>query len=132
MAFEIPAEAGDLAKARAKACAELDLAAEGVRSQYLTEGAGQALTYMRKEQEARGLLAGSSSPTPILVKEAAATGVAIADLALTIVAMADEWVLKAADIEAARLGGKASIRAAGTSAAIEAAALAAQAALRAL
>lgn len=111
----------DLAALQAAACAEIDAAAEAARSAIATPGALQALTYGRKEAEARNMAAGGAGPHILLEAEAAATGVTVAALAATVIAAADAWLVVAARIEAARLVAKASVRAAQSPAAIRAA-----------
>lgn len=114
-AAQVPYEIVDrwtLAEYRARLIAELDGAAEAARLRYITPGAGQALTYQRKEAEARDHVAGGAGPWPILEAEAAATGRTQADLATEIIAQADAWAGVAARIEALRAGAKAAIAAA--------------------
>lgn len=111
----------DLPALRTAACAEIDAAAEAARAGIATTGSLQALTYQRKEAEARDLLAGGTGVHPLLEAEATATGVTVADLAATVVAAADAWLAAAARIEASRMVAKAAVRAAVSPAAIRAA-----------
>lgn len=77
--------------------------AETVRNRFLTPGSGQAITYTRKEAEARAWSADADPAAfPFLAAEAAATGMAIADLAALVIAQADAWVAAGSAIEARR------------------------------
>ncbi|NLS25700.1 hypothetical protein S2M10_06700 [Sphingomonas sp. S2M10] len=79
--------------------------AEAVRNLYLTPGSGMAITYTRKEGEARAWSSGGDpSAVPFLAAEAAATGMAIDDLAALVIAEADAWVAAGSAIEARRRG----------------------------
>lgn len=108
----------DLAALRARAAEQIDAEAEKVRSRFLTPGAGQALTYQRKEAEARAVLDDTSASTPFLTAEAAAREMTVAALAAEVVAQADAWVIVGAAIEGLRMGAKAQIGAADTPEAI--------------
>ncbi len=92
--------------------ARIDGEAEAVRQQFITAGSGQAMTYLRKEAEARAWLADNAAETPFLSAEAAATGTTLAQLAPVIVARADAWAVIGPRIEAARLAAKQAIAAA--------------------
>lgn len=102
--------------------ARIDAQAELVRQRFLTPGAGQAMTYQRKEAEARAWLADDSVPTPFLSAEAPARGMTVAALAAEVVALADAWVAVGSVIEGLRMGGKAALADATTLGAIVAAA----------
>lgn len=79
--------------------------AEVVRCLYLTPGSGQAITYARKEDEARRFdPGGDPSDTPFLLAEAQATGATLADTAALVLAQADAWVTIGAMIEGNRRG----------------------------
>lgn len=99
---------------RAALAARIDAEAELVRQRFLTPGAGQAMTYQRKEAEARAWLADDATPVPFLAAEAPARGMTIAALAAEVVALADAWVSVGAAIEALRMGGKAAVEVAGS------------------
>lgn len=100
----------DLDGRRAALCAGVDLAAEAFRGQFLTPGAGQAMTYQRKEAEARAWSEDADPASfPFLALEASATGATIADVAASVIAAADQWALIGAAIEGARLGAKKAI-----------------------
>ena len=111
----------DFAALRAGMAANVDEQAEQVRQQFLTPGAGQAMTYTRKEAEARAWTAESSIPTPFLSAEAAARGMTVADLAAEVIQFADAWTLIGSAIEGRRMGAKAAIGTAGNLGAIVAA-----------
>ncbi len=121
MAIQEPAEGGaiievpsaaisgvatDLQKIRLFYAARIDAEAEGMRALFITPGSGQALTYIRKEAEARAYVADNGASTPLLTAEASATGVTVADLAATVIASADQWTAIGAQIEALRIGAK--------------------------
>jgi len=87
---------------KASWAAALDVRADNVRSQFITNTPGQMATYVEKEAEARRILAGESSPIPFLSCEADAIGCDVTDLAHEVVAQADAWRIIGARIEAAR------------------------------
>ncbi|PCG08681.1 hypothetical protein COA17_11025 [Sphingomonas ginsenosidimutans] len=111
----------DLPALRARAVIAIDAAAEAARMRFLTPGQGQAMTYQRKEAEARAWLVDNDVEAPFLAAEAAARGMTIAALAAEVVALADRWAVVGSTIEGLRMGAKAAVTAAGTRAAIEAA-----------
>lgn len=92
----------DLSYLIAMAAAGVDLEAEAARSEVLTIGAGQAMTYMKKELEARSLLVNPTAYAPMLTTEAEALDVPLLDLAAEVVAAAELWETVGARIEAAR------------------------------
>ena len=95
--------------------------AEAVRNQYLTPGSGQAITYARKEDEARAFdPGGDPSDTPFLWAEAVATGATLADTAALVLAQANAWVTIGAAIEGTRRGLVVAIEAAEDLATLEA------------
>lgn len=102
----------DVAGLEAKLHREIDEGAGAQRCRFLTNIPGQALTYMRKESEARAFVAGATGPFPMLEAVASATGGAIGELAATIVARADAWIEIGAVIEAARQKAKMEVSAA--------------------
>lgn len=113
----------DLTAIKAAAVTLVCNQAESVRDQFLTPGSGQALTYQRKEAEARSWTAGApDTQFPFLAAEAAATGTTVADLAIIVIAQADAWIYVGSTIEALRRGALVAIDAATTIGEIEAAA----------
>lgn len=104
----------DLGALRSACAVGIDAAAESVRLRFLTAGAGQAMTYVRKEAEARAWTADNVAETPFLAAEAAARGMTIAALAAEVIAMADQWTTIGAAIEGLRMGAKAQLLAAPT------------------
>jgi len=112
----------DLDAVRTALYARIDSAAEDVRARFVTAGSAQAMIYLKKEDEARAVVWGQNKPTPFLDAEAAATGVTVAALAALVVAKADAWAAKAAQIEALRLGAKRAVAQAENIAAMQAAA----------
>ncbi len=99
----------DLDVLRDTAAASIDAQAEVIRQSILTPGAGQAMTYQRKEAEARAWSLDSDTTTPFLSAEASARGMTIADLAAEIITLADAWVAIGAAIEGLRMGAKAAV-----------------------
>jgi len=96
----------DLDVLRAVLWARIDSEAEVVRQRFLTPGAGQAMTYQRKEAEARAWTADNSAAAPMLHAEAPARGMTVEALAAEVIGLADQWVAVGAAIEALRMGGK--------------------------
>lgn len=123
-----------LAAARVAALAAIDGAAEAARLRNITPGGGQAMTYLRKEAQARAYVtAGYTGSVPALVQaKANAAGITVQHAADLIIATADAWEALAAQIEEAREGGKAAVGAAADVAAVVAARDATLAALAAL
>jgi len=99
----------DLDVLRETAAASIDAQAEAMRQSILTPGAGQAMTYQRKEAEARAWSLDNDTITPFLSAEAGARGLTIADLAAEIIQLADAWVAVGAAIEGLRMGAKAAV-----------------------
>ncbi|OJH54291.1 hypothetical protein ATN81_14060 [Agrobacterium pusense] len=90
----------------------IDAAAEAERLKYITSGAGQALTYMQKSDEARRYLTEDNPDAanyPLLSAEVGITADDIAGVASIVSAAFTQWQQIGAAIEATRLGGKASI-----------------------
>ena len=99
----------DLDALRDASAVKVDAEAEVIRQGVLTPGAGQAMTYQRKEAEARAWLIDNDTTTPFLTAEASARGMTIADLAAEIIQLADAWVAIGAAIEGLRMGAKAAV-----------------------
>jgi len=113
----------DLPSLIVEAQAEIDKQAEAARLKYITGGAGQAMTYTQKLEEAVAFLAVASpigADYPIIQAEALATGAAMMAIATNIKATSDAWRPIAASIEAIRMGGKLSLASAGSSSEISA------------
>lgn len=103
--WETLAIAEDLAPIRARLRDTTCEMAETVRNRYLTPGSSQAITYTRKEAEARAWTAGTDpASAPFLAAEAEAIGMAIDDLAALVISQADAWVAVGSAIEARRRG----------------------------
>ncbi|GGB21546.1 hypothetical protein GCM10011380_08910 [Sphingomonas metalli] len=113
----------DLDALRAALVMGVDNEAERVRSRYVTALPAQIGTYVLKEAAARAWLANSSASTAMLLPEAAARGMTIADLAAEVIANADAWTQLSGAIEGVRFAAKARIAAAPTIGAIVQAAL---------
>lgn len=104
--------------------AAVDASAEQERLKYITAGTGQALTYMRKLEEAR---AADSEPDPdpqdypMLAASIGVDGATVADVADVVLARDALWSEVGAAIETVRLGAKHAIDQAADAAAAEAA-----------
>lgn len=102
--------------------AQVDAEAEAFRLRFITPGAGQAITYLRKEQEAAAYLADPGATVPILAAEAAAIGMTVADLAQEVADASAQWLAIGTAIEARRRAAKKAIADATTIAEIHTAA----------
>lgn len=95
----------------------VDKLAEHERLKYITGGAGQALTYMQKSDEARRYL-GETEPDPIdyplLLSEVGVTAPDLNGVATIVSNAYKQWQRIGAAIESVRLGSKAIIDAAET------------------
>jgi hypothetical protein len=106
----------------------IDREAELARLRYVTPGAGQAMAYKAKEEEARMIVAFApgvdlDAPSfPFLALEAEATGQTLRQVAGVVVAAADLWRHVGARIEVLRLSAKRAVEAAATEAEARAAA----------
>lgn len=132
-----------LAEAQSAALAAIDSAAGVARARYITVTAGQEATYMLKEAQARAYkAAGYPSSTvaayPMVEAEATAingavpTAAQIQAAADGIIAQADAWIIKAAQIEQARIAGKRAVTAQADTAGVDSARTAAVAEMDAL
>jgi len=103
----------DLTSLKKAARYKIDQSAEHARLRYITNGAGQALVYQKKEDEARAyVLAGYPADTsnyPFVEAEMNATGKSKEAAADDIIIKADAWVVVGANIEEERLSGKAAV-----------------------
>ncbi|MDQ0558298.1 hypothetical protein QO004_000071 [Rhizobium mesoamericanum] len=119
----------NLSEIQADLKASIDVAAERERLKYITGGAGQAMTYQQKSDEARRYFAMReagetpiSSGFPLLSAEIGITAPTLDEVATVVRGAFQEWQIIGGAIEAVRLGTKAAIDAATTEAAAEAAA----------
>lgn len=90
----------------------IDEAAETERLKYITPGAGQALTYMQKSDEARRYLSEDNPDAanyPLLSAEVGITADDMTGVANIVASAFTQWQQIGAAIEATRLGAKASI-----------------------
>ena len=106
-------ETTDLPTLRDRLKGSVDIAAEIARGRFVTPGAGQALAYLRKEAEAREVMAGGA-PGPHVAAEAAVLGVSPVTAAAEIVARADAFARISAEIEGIRRATKIAIDRAGS------------------
>lgn len=105
----------NLEPVRQQTYGKIDDQAEAVRAKFITIGSGQAMTYHRKETEARAFDAATdpvATDYPFLNAEATATGIAIADVAAAVLAQTNAWVVIGAKIEGARMAAKKAVAAA--------------------
>jgi hypothetical protein len=111
----------DLAPMKRALTDGVNVRAEAVRCLFLTPGSGQAITYARKEAEARAWTAEADAAAfPFLSAEATATGATLADTAALVLAQANAWVTIGAAIEGNRRGLVVAIDAASDVAGLEA------------
>lgn len=95
--------------------AAVDTAAEAERLRYITPGAGQAMTYSRKVEEARAVQSADEPEAddyPLLAASIGIDGDDIEAVAATVLAMDTAWAQVGAAIERARLIAKRDIDAA--------------------
>lgn len=105
----------------------IDAAAEAERLRYITPGAGQAMTYSQKADEARrciDAIGPDAADYPLLAAEIGITAGTLVGVAQVIAAANAQWLQIGAAIEAARLSTKMAIAAAETEEAARAAAAA--------
>ncbi|KRE07472.1 hypothetical protein ASE63_22495 [Bosea sp. Root381] len=85
---------------------EIDKEAERQRLHWITPGAGQAMTYARKVEEAKAVLAAADpvpADYPMLAASIGIDGADIVAVATTVLAMDAAWAQTGAAIEATRL-----------------------------
>ncbi|ANL20373.1 hypothetical protein AMJ96_CH00605 [Rhizobium sp. N113] len=102
----------DLPVLKAMLKATIDAAAETERLRYITTGAGQALTYAQKSDEAKAWLAAVDpvdSDFPLLSAEVGITAQSIGEVAAIVYAAYVQWQQIGSLIEAIRLGTKKAI-----------------------
>lgn len=103
--------------------AAIDVAAEAERMKYITAGAGQAMTYARKVEQARAAQADADphpGDYPLLDASVGIDGDDVLDVAATVLTMDAAWEQIGAAIEAARLNAKQAINEAETAGAARA------------
>lgn len=110
---------------QADACTAIDAAASDASARHLSQGTGMELRYMDKLVQARDAVLqltanpdADTSPWPLVVAEAAAVGETVLERAQTILAAYAAWATIAAQIEAARIGGKTAVMSATTAEAV--------------
>lgn len=115
-----------LAQLKSRLKTGIDAEAERQRLRWITPGAGQAMTYQAKAEEARRLVV-DHDPQPgsysLLAAEVGITAPSLAGVGAVVLAAYQQWLSIGGAIEAVRLAAKAAIENAGD----EAAALAVQA-----
>lgn len=116
----------DLSTLEAALHARIDAEAGAVRLRFISDSPGQALTYQRKEAEARAWMADPETPLsslPFLAAEMEATAADAATCAAAIIAAADAWALIGSMIERCRIAAKRAVSAASDANAMTAAAI---------
>jgi hypothetical protein len=106
-----------LADLKVRLKARIDDAAEAERREYITQGAGQAMTYMQKADEASRYMSATdpdASGYPLLSAEVGITAPTLQEVARVVHAAYSQWQIIGAAIEAARLATKAAIKSAKT------------------
>jgi len=107
-----------LADLKARLAARIDAEAEAARLSFITGGAGQAMIYQRKGEEARALIAAGGTPAaqdyPILAASVGIEADNLGDVAQMVVAREAAWVSAGAAIEAVRLAAKKAVSVAET------------------
>jgi len=105
-----------LPHAQREASERVDEAAGKARARYITWQPGQEAVYQLKREQAQAYKAAGypadASPWPLIDAEAQARGISEQQVADEILAIADAWMQKAAQIEAIRMKAKADIKAA--------------------
>lgn len=99
----------ELAALKGQMSTTVDTDAEAFRHQFITPGAGQAMTYQEKYEEAVAFLANTEideDEIPLIVGEVGITGATKAEVAQVVVTMRQQWRLLATAIEQIRLGRK--------------------------
>lgn len=114
----IPPTAIPLADVQQGARIEIDGYAEAARMRFLTNGAGQAMTYQEKSEQAADYVAAGypadTSSYPFVQAEIEATGKTKEQAADDILTKKSEWIAVGSLIEKHRIGGKVQIDAATT------------------
>lgn len=113
-----------LADKKMYAIKTIEAVAETARRRYITDGAGQAMTYQEKGEEAADYVAAGypaatgSPPTyagyPFIQAEVEATGKTSTQAADDIIAQKSVWIAVGATIEKERVGGKKAVNEATT------------------
>ncbi|GLK85675.1 hypothetical protein [Ancylobacter defluvii] len=107
----------DLVALRLTLKGSVDTAAERQRLKYITAGAGQAMTYQVKADEARRFALDTSpdpAAYPLLAAEVGITAEDLAGVAAVVTANYTNWLVIGSAIEMARLGAKRAIDEAAT------------------
>ncbi|MQB09661.1 hypothetical protein DXT96_07310 [Agrobacterium sp. ICMP 6402] len=125
-----PSDDLDLAQWKALLASDIDARAEIARLRYITGGAGQAMTYQQKAQEAAAVLAAVESgfdpnpdDYPLLKAEIGITAPTLVGVAQIVNVAYRSWLQIGAQIEALRLFAKSAVMAATTIADAKAAAV---------
>lgn len=107
--FVYPAIAKDLAVLLVQAKTVIDAAAGDACARHLSIGHAQDLRYAEKACEIKAYLADADpdpADYPVMMAEATACGMTLAEKAVEIATARETWVVLCAAIEAARIGGK--------------------------
>ena len=101
-------------------CQRVDEAAEQARGRFLTSGAGQAMAYQSKLDDATRYLNNDAGSFPWLGAEAKAQNKSMREVAIAIVQARENWDRVGSEIEIIRLQAKSEIRSAGAPAVMHA------------
>ena len=113
----------DLGALKAELKAAVDQAAENERLKYITPGAGQAMTYQQKVDEARAFKVASNPKAadyPVLSSEVGITAETLSEVSDIVLTAFAQWQHIGAAIETVRLGAKRDLDAAADEAAARA------------
>lgn len=117
VSYGVGRQAETLTDVKRRLCSQIDVAAETARAAFITPGAGQAMTYQAKADEARRLAdddAPDASKYPLLSAEVGITKPTLAEVGELVRRAHSQWLVVGGAIEAIRLGAKAAIEAAET------------------
>ncbi|MEO2039416.1 MAG: hypothetical protein ABGW90_12095 [Martelella sp.] len=113
----------DLPLLRENLIKRVDRAAENIRSRHITPGAGQAMAYLAKAEQAKAYLTATDpveADYPLLAVEVGITGETLVEVATVVDAAYRQWIVIGGAIEAVRLAAKRDVAAAETAAAAQA------------
>lgn len=102
----------NLATVKSQYKSQVDAAAEGIRSQFITGGAGQSMTYLEKSKQATAYLqdpAPNANNYQMLTSLVGIDGDSVVEVAQVVKQRHDLWITIGAQIESVRLGAKRNI-----------------------
>lgn len=98
----LPNNGFDLVVVKQQLRAQVDWGAEDFRQGFITPGAGQALTYQYKAEEAKAYSIDPAAPTPFLAQEAEDMETTVAALAAEVLGQVAAWTMIGKRIEGRR------------------------------